>query len=588
MAISNELLVTFNYPKIDEKYDFYIITTSDKYISNGAYVLDKPIETLKAESVVFDNGRSLFLMFNKNCTNRIDLAKQIEDEKLSLKQVYSDELKDYILFRLFLFSLNNFNFEENKFNNITGKLFITNPSWMAKNRNTFKALNINVDSKMNVIMEASTFTKSSLFQSKKIQSEYPRYSFSNKNCGLKRVLRTDDEETYIRKSLYGIKAEIPFFEFSQKKIKKCKVFYLYHTLDILKEKFNNLLDFDFKCINIFKTIGRSRNDKIDEYVNEIVSFKSVNLVNWSNSIDYDDEFKEIVNLFTGGKIAPVTEGKTIEKGLYNVVYLHNKDYYEQHKYNDPYKNFPINEVIQHITIEDSADKIIDNNIAIYNTILKELLIKDDIINNKKMSLDNWESFGFDGDYVFGKEKDGVHYFITIKRNGSFMLYNKTNNLTSFGNKMLDECSDYLTDNKGKEKTIIADPKGNVIVISRTSTITLPNKKVFSLEEISRSKDSREELLSGVVDINLYEIDKKMYYSVGIQGYGMQTSIPKAAHLYQVDVVKGQNFIEAILETMAVSFVKYKSFTVMPYPIKYLNEYILMCEANKDNKKQVMF
>ena len=580
MAISNKLLVTFNHSKIDETYDFYVITTSDKYINNGAYVLDKPIETLKAESVVFDNGRSLFVMFKKKTIDRIDLVQNIEDEKLSIKQVYSDELKDYILFRLFLFSLNNFNFEENKFNNITGKFYITNPSWVAKNRNTFKALAINVDQSLCLIAEASTFTKLSLFPNKKALFDYPKYDFSNKNGGLKRILRPDNENVYIRKSLFGVKAEIPFFEFSPRKIKNNKVFFIYNVLDILHKKFNDLLSFDFERIDIVKSIGRSRDDKIDEMVSEIVSFKSINLINWSNSSDYDDEFNNIVDLFTIGKIAPVTEEKAIVSNAYNVVYLHHKEFYEQHKYNDPYKNFPSDQVIQHITIEDSVDKIIDDKKVIYNTILKELLIKDDIINRKKISLDDWPSFRFKNDYVFGKEKEGVHYFLTIKPDGSFETKKKFNNFSSFGNKTLDKCSDYLTDNKGKEKTVIADSNGNIIVISRTPTFTLPNKDIFNLSEISRSKESREELLSGVVDINLYDINGKSFYSVGIQGYGMQTSIPKASHLYQVDVIEGQNFIEELLETMAVSFVKYKSFTVMPYPIKYLNEYILMCENTK--------
>lgn len=574
MAITNKLLVTFNHSKIDEEYDFYVITTSDKYINNGAYVLDKPIETLKAESVVFDNGRSLFVMFKKKTIDRVDLVQSIEDEKLSIKQVYSDELKDYILFRLFLFSLNNFNFDDNKFNNITGKFYITNPSWMAKNRNTFKALAINVDQSLCLIAEASTFTKISLFSNKKALFDYPKYDFSNKNGGLKRILRPDNDNVYIRKSLFGVKAEIPFFEFSPKKIKNNKVFYIYNVLDILHKKFNDLLSFVFERIDIVKSIGRSRDDKIDEKVSEIVSFKSINLINWSNSLDYDDEFNSIVDLFTIGKIAPVIEEKAIVSNAYNVVYLHHKEFYEQHKYNDPYKNFPSDQVIQHITIEDSADKIIDDKKVIYNTILKELLIKDDIINRKKISLDDWPSFGFKNDYIFGKEKEGVHYFLTIKPDGSFETKKKLNNLSSFGNKTLDKCSDYLTDNKGKEKTVIADSNGNIIVISRTPTFTLPSKEIFALSEISRSKESREELLSGVVDINLYEINGKSFYSVGIQGYGMQTSIPKASHLYQVDVLEGANFIEDLLETMAVSFVKYKSFTVMPYPIKYLNEFIL--------------
>ena len=32
-----------------------------------------------------------------------------------------------------------------------------------------------------------------------------------------------------------------------------------------------------------------------------------------------------------------------------------------------------------------------------------------------------------------------------------------------------------------------------------------------------------------------------------------------------------------METMEVTLIKCNFFTVMPYPIKYLNEYISMCE-----------
>ena len=224
MAISNKLLVQFKYKLIDEQYDFYVLTTSDKYINSGAYTLDKPIESLKAESVVFDNGRSLFLMFKKGIINRFELMNQIEDEKLSLKAVQASELKDYILFRLFLYSLNNFNSDEIKFNNITGKFYITNAKWIAKNKKTFKALNINVDQNLYIIGEASTFTQLALFINKKAVADYPRYEFSNKNGSLKRVLHSDNDNVYIRKSLFGKKAEIPFFEFSPKGLTNNKVY----------------------------------------------------------------------------------------------------------------------------------------------------------------------------------------------------------------------------------------------------------------------------------------------------------------------------------------------------------------------------
>lgn len=74
-----------------------------------------------------------------------------------------------------------------------------------------------------------------------------------------------------------------------------------------------------------------------------------------------------------------------------------------------------------------------------------------------------------------------------------------------------------------------------------------------------------------MDTNLYGDS----YSVGIKGSGMNARIPKASHIYQIDVIKGTNFIDKLMETMEVTLVKYNFFTVMSYPIKYLND-IFLC------------
>ena len=156
------------------------------------------------------------------------------------------------------------------------------------------------------------------------------------------------------------------------------------------------------------------------------------------------------------------------------------------------------------------------------------------------------------------------------------MYNKLDDFSSFDIDILNECSDYLTDNNGKEKTIIASTDGNINVITRTNRFPLPVEGIFEQEVLSRSKESRDKFLSGVVDINLY--DDGLYYSVGIKGSGMNTKVIRAPHLYKIEVVSGKNVIENILSTMSATFVKYKSFTVLPYPVKYLNEYILMVES----------
>ena len=76
--------------------------------------------------------------------------------------------------------------------------------------------------------------------------------------------------------------------------------------------------------------------------------------------EYKDEFDELLAMFTLGRLGQVTSESKIKPGCYNLVYLHHKEYYEQNKFKDPYKNFAPDEVIQHVTIEDSVDKIIKN------------------------------------------------------------------------------------------------------------------------------------------------------------------------------------------------------------------------------------
>ncbi|MCF0116959.1 MAG: hypothetical protein HUJ61_02795 [Bacilli bacterium] len=581
MAISNQLQVSFNHELINVQFDFFLISTSDKYISGGAYVLDKPIDKLKAESVVFDNGRTLFIMFKKNAISKFELIKELIDEKLTIKQISSDEIKDYILFKLCLYSVNNFEFDDNKFNNLAGKLYITKPKWMSKNHKTFKALNINVDPDLFLSAEAVTFTRVDCFNAKLI-NDYPKYTFSNKNACLKRTFDKEETDTYIRKSIYGKKAEIAFFDFSEKEITNNKVYYIYKVLAFVANKFSEYLSFSFKEIELTKSIGKMRDDDFISKSKEIILNKTINLINWSNASEYETEFTDIKDMLLSKGLS-VSIGQKLDDSYFNLVYLHNKEFYEQNKYNDPYLNFKNSVVIQHITIEDSADKIVDDNDAIINTIIKEFVIKDDIINNKSISLDNWSELGFKGNVIFAKEKNDIVYILSISPDGRIELFNKLNNFSSFHNELLDKIAEYLIDSIGKDKYLIADDKKNIIMVSRTNRIILPSKELLTMETISRSKESREKYLSGVVDINLYEENDGFYYNVGIKGSGMNTKIVKASPIYKVEVLSGNNFIEGILETMAVPFVKYKSFTVVPYPFKYLNEYIEMTEKELKQK-----
>ena len=580
MAIINRLLVNFNYKFIDDSFDFYMITTKDNYIKRGAYILDKPVDKLKALSLAYENGRNAFIMFKKNTVSKSYLSNEITDEIISVSKVLSNEIKDYILFRLFIYSMNNYDSSELSFNNLTGKLYIYSSSWMSNNRNSFKALRIDVDQEMHILLEATSFTKLSLFN-EKIKKDYliPKYQFSANNS-LKRNLNYDDASSvYIRKPLYNTKAEIPFLDLSDLKKKTTKIYYMYWILDLLKDKYNKFFTFTLDEKEVKGSIGKIKDKKfLDKAIQEI-SDKEINIVNLIKVQEYSDEFNILCEKFQSTfKIVKISN--EIKEHALNVVFIHNKEYYSEKGYNDPYKEFKRDCVIQCVTYEDSVNKIINDNEVIFNTIIKELAIKNEIINEQRFIIDDWQNYNYTENYVFGKEKDGMFYFMKIKPNGEFYFEYKLDDFRKFKDEQFEECANILSCYKGKEKTIISDCNSNILLLSRTNMYCLPNKSVLEKGNISRSKESRLNNLSGIVDINLFNYNDLIYFNSGIVGSGMKYGIPKASLLYKVDVIKGKNIFMDLLNTLSVSFVKYNSFTVLPYPIKYLNEYINMISNNK--------
>ena len=125
--------------------------------------------------------------------------------------------------------------------------------------------------------------------------------------------------------------------------------------------------------------------------------------------------------------------------------------------------------------------------------------------------------------------------------------------------------------KGKGKTLIADDKGNINIISCLGSFAMPDEDI--LTNPSRSIKNVENHMAGLSGINLYKIDDRIFYNVGTFDKGMPSSLPNASLFYECQVVKGEAIIESILESMSVLFVKWNNYTVYPYPVKYLREWI---------------
>ena len=138
--------------------------------------------------------------------------------------------------------------------------------------------------------------------------------------------------------------------------------------------------------------------------------------------------------------------------------------------------------------------------------------------------------------------------------------------------------------KENVKGIVMDTYGNINVIKDTGWITIPEiieikKELEAGNNKLRSKAKREDLLSSCLDIKSFRVDNTLYYFVGTIGEGMKYAIHNAANIRRIEPYNGApEFFEKLLPLMNVSFVKNEQLTVMPFPFKYLREWVNIMEC----------
>lgn len=569
--------IEMNAAAIDSKYDFFSFRTSKKYIARGARFLDFGGRA-KAESIVFDYGVTAFAMFKKGIAKLADLQNGISDGDIAVRRISVGEMKEHIIVRLLLNSLGNSNYDGFEFNNLTGRLYCFLPDWVSKNGKSLKALDFSTtllaDGSIRLNANACTFTRVSCFKVKP-DSRFPRYCVSL-NGTMKRVFEGDpsydSEGLFVRKTPDGKKTEIPFLDFSKGKQGSTRAAAIYKVVNSFNAKFRDLCSISFRELEITKKLESKRDEDFLEKSCASLTKLGFNIVNLDVNEEDRPDFRRLVeslSRFLPG--CPVKETDSLSGSVPNIVFLHNADYYKENGYEDPYRTLPRNAAVQCVTEEDAGSSSSD---AVIKTIIKELAIKQDIIHGRRVTLDEWADFGFTSPLSFGMLQDEVPYFIEISPAGEISTIKpKGISHTFFEEKYNEMKQDLLSASDGGGVYLISDGM-NEIVISSTGINTLPDEEIF-LSDSPRGKEARAKHLAGITDINFYGGQESKLYNVGVIGKGMNSSLPKGSILYKATAIKGGNFIEELLESMSVMFVKYNSFTVLPYPIKYLREWVAM-------------
>ena len=75
-------------------------------------------------------------------------------------------------------------------------------------------------------------------------------------------------------------------------------------------------------------------------------------------------------------------------------------------------------------------------------------------------------------------------------------------------------------------------------------------------------------------------NRSIYYNVGEIGKGMNKILSRASVIRKIHPINSTQAtissidLEQLLKSMSMTWVRFKHYTVLPYPIKLLNEYYL--------------
>lgn len=573
-----------------KRYDVFCLETSDKYIKGGAYILDASELNNDIKAIKFESGKKMFLLMYRRDSNKDKLKKlldKVDDgEKFTITIVNSPDIEDHTIIQLLFNSLGSYDTDILKFNNLTGHLYCFHPDWIKRGKENIyqvPCLEISVNADMTLMLNVRTFTSELLrnritFNKKKFE-EYTKYVFSANNT-LRRRLKENNEKCFIQRQIDGEKTEIPFLVLqSKEKFEHTKMGVLHNMLVTFNEKFDGICNLNFQIKNVTKRLDYSKavqRENVKE-ITKILMETGVHLVDRIGD-DYSKIFIDNIKRMLENKYQIIsTVGKRVKKDKLNIMLIHNSGYYNG--VNDSHDDVYPDVAVQHITFEDFSDS---SEFAL-NTVINELIIKKDI-EDKRLTLFDWKGLGFDQPIDFGIEAvidDQNRYFIMkINPDGTFSIMEQEFTLFEMNEytEMVEIFEQGKIDSEIVNGIIRFDDK-RIYIINDTGLFTIPELgKIAGLLETGdnklRSKERREELMASLLDIKMYEEAGEYYYFVGTIGEGMRPNIHRAACVRKVTGYAGCDVcFEMILPMMNVSFVRNGQLTVIPFPFKYLREYV---------------
>lgn len=613
----NRVIAEIDYEKIDEKYDFFEIaeTREDKYFEFSAGLLDDLVMDKAVHAVQFHGGKKVYVMMKKDDKNleRIKIAKDKskDAEYLSCDSIPVGSIEDYRLIQLFLNGLFRSEHPLLSYNNIGGHLYCFHSKWLKQTKGVvwkIPTLDVKINWLKNLSLDVCTFSELKLSikhaksnEEKAKTYDKPRYVCIGNNT-MRRKLESDSTLEYIIGSAGGSKTNIPFIKlWPAATFPESKMGILSNIVEKFNRDFGEMVSIDFATIENYQSIDFSKEIEIENKsaIESALSHTPIKILDEINDDEYEskEKCKDIQREIVLKYKLNATIGKRPDKDAINISLIHEPEYYESTGKPDPHQKKYEGISIQHITLQNGMECLSDS----ISTIIQNALVKKDLVN-EKISLFDWAKVGLTEMISFGyadkipNTKNLYNYYVMeINPDGSFKIKTFENN--AFDNKEYQKWSDIFErtqiEKRPKEEPvegIIRDAVGNINVIRSSDKITLPDFEKIKAEVDNGATNIKragtfEEFYSGCMNIKMFEDCGKTYYCVGRKDKNPLLSIPRAVNIREIQSYDGAPILfEKLLPLMSVEFVRNGQLTVLPFPFKYLREWVDMNKEKLNSNK----
>ena len=611
---------SFDYDRINSKYDFYLIQNTGKK-KPSSRLLDEPLLNDDVLAIQYTLGNSFIIMMKKNILNKsriMQIINEHNDENggnlasKQLKAPFSDF--PHSLIQILFNALSKSKSNENT-SNLGGKLLY----FADKTKSQIHCVQLKIDGNYAILLSSVTLT---VCDGNKTNKK-PEYILQPNNTMRYKTSADKSKKAYTIFQFEGTHYAVTDCNTaSMSAFDASKMGILNKVLEKFEREYEGLVNLRIKTDSEWNKleVKSSETSKIAHLrrLKQFLNQKTIRIIDRIKDEDSDRFCKELQKVFESLFVDKrfflsddrklnftLKISKSPGKEDFNIIVIHNKDFYKENPQNDPH-NIKYEEAVQNITFEDFSrcdDKRKPEKLGLPSeaaclVVLNELLVKKDLLEAKagpgKITIMDWQSFGFKKEWTFcfcnqiSSEDDKVenHYiFMTIHPDGTFVIGERTKDL--FNQEQFEKIEEIFAlnnmdaeiHNRYNEKYIglVLNDREEINIIQDTPFRMLPDtgkiKEDLLKGPLSRSKESLEEYYRGCLDIYYKKTENAFYYSTGQIGAGMQNKIERASHVRKVKPYEDNPlFYEELMETMNVTFVRNGQLTVLPFPFKYLREY----------------